>query len=63
MTLSTITDWLSARECIIMAIDGAKLENDGSVTAKGIGPIWLSSIPKMAPWVPIQLSNAKMAFA
>ena len=27
-----------------------------------VGPIWLSSIPKMAPWVPIQLSNAKMAF-
>ena len=29
---------------------------------KRVGPIWLSSIPKMAPWVPIQLSNAKMAF-
>jgi hypothetical protein len=27
-----------------------------------VGPISLSSIPKMAPWVPIQLSKAKMAF-
>jgi hypothetical protein len=28
-----------------------------------VGPIWLSSIPNMAPWVPIQLSNAKTALA
>jgi hypothetical protein len=28
-----------------------------------LGPIWLSSIPKMSPWVPIQLSIAKMTFA
>jgi hypothetical protein len=24
-----------------------------------VGPIWPSSMPKMAPWMPIQLSNAK----
>jgi hypothetical protein len=29
-----------------------------------VGPIWLSAIPKMAPWVPIQISHrAKTALA